>query len=145
MNMYSSFRRIVFCVVVSGLVICQPALAGDEDDTPLDKVMKETSKALKLLRKIDKNDWAAGAKAARAAAEGCRKGMAYVPALIKDMKEGKEKAKALADYKRLMGLSYAALCELELAYLDEDQAKVDAAMKKVKAGKKSGHKKYSDD
>ena len=119
-------------------------MAGDED-TPLTKAMEESSKALKLLRKMDRSDWAGGAKACRVAAEGCRKGMAYIPALIKDMRDGKEKTKAIADYKRLMGLSYAALCELELAYLDEDQTKVDAALKKVKAGKKDGHKKYSDD
>lgn len=61
------------------------------------------------------------------------------------MADGKDKAKALADYRRMMGLSYASLCELEIAYLEEDAEKVDAAMTKVKAGKKEGHKKYSDD
>ncbi len=65
--------------------------------------------------------------------------------MVEEMKDGKEKTKAIADYRRLMGLSYAALCELELAYLEEDQAKVDAVMKKVKAGKKEGHKKYEDE
>jgi predicted negative regulator of RcsB-dependent stress response len=61
------------------------------------------------------------------------------------MPDGKEKTKAIADYRRMMGLSYANLSELELAYLEEDEEKVDEAMKKVKAGKKEGHKKYSDD
>lgn len=117
----------------------------DENDTPLGKSMEQASDALKSLRKIDKNDWAAGAKAARTAADGLRKGMEFIPALVKDMKDGKEKTKAIADYRRLMGRAYADLCELEIAYLEEDQAKVDAAMKKVKAGKKEGHKKYEDD
>ena len=58
---------------------------------------------------------------------------------------GDEKAKALADSRRLLGLSYAALCELEIAYLEKDPAKIEAAMTKVKGTKKEGHKKYTDD
>lgn len=127
-------------------VMCMPQVHADSDeDTPLTKTMTESSKALKELRKIDKDDWAGGAEAARIAAEGIRKGMEYIPVLIKDMAEGMDKVKAIADYRRMMGLSYAYLCELELAYLEEDAEKVDAAMSKVKAGKKEGHKKYSDD
>ncbi len=117
----------------------------DEDETPLAKAMEQTSDALKSLRKMDKSDWAAGAKAARTAADGCRKGMEFIPVLVEEMKDGMEKTKAVADYRRLMGISYADLCSLELAYLEKDQAKVDAAMKKIKAGKKEGHKKYEDD
>jgi len=139
-------NRIVQSVIAASFSFSLPVMAdGDEKDTPLAEAMGESAKALKSLRKIDKNDWTAAAKAARTAADGCRKGMAYIPALVKEMPEGKEKIKAIADYKRLMGLSYSALCELELAYLDEDQAKVDAAMSKVKAGKKEGHKKYEDE
>lgn len=130
-----------FCFVA--LIPC--AHADSDEDTPLTKTMTESSKALKSLRKIDRHDWAGGAEAARAAAEGLRKGMEYIPALIKDMADGKDKEKAIADYRRMMGLSYAYLCELEIAYLEEDADKVDAAMSKVKAGKKEGHKKYSDD
>lgn len=119
--------------------------SADEDDTPLAKAMKESSTALKKLRKMDKDDWKGGAAAARAAAEGCRKGMAYIPAMVKEMPDGDEKTKAIADYRRLMGLSYAALCELELAYLEKSAEKVAAAMTKIKAGKKEGHKKYEDE
>ncbi len=129
----------------ASLCLVAPVVADEEDHTPLGEAMEQSAKALKSLRTIDKADWAGGAKAARVAADGCRKGMAYEPAMLKEMPEGKEKAKALADYKRLMGVCYAALCELELAYLDEDQAKVDAAMSKIKSVKKEGHKKYEDD
>lgn len=140
------FTRLFLPVFSMSLAICQPVVADDEEeDTPLAKAMEQTSDALKSLRKMDKSDWAAGAKAARTAADGIRKGMEFIPALIKDMKDGKEKTKAIADYRRLMGLSYANLCELELAYLAEDQSKVDAAMTKIKAGKKEGHKKYEDE
>lgn len=137
-------KRLVFSALVASLAFCQPTMA-DDDDTPLAKTMEQTSDALKSLRKMDPSDWAGAAKAARTAADGCRKGMEFIPALVKEMKDGKDKTKAIADFRRMMGLSYAALCELELAYLDEDQAKVEAAMKKIKAGKKEGHKKYEDE
>lgn len=120
-------------------------LRAEDDHTPLEETMEQTSDAIKSLRKIDENDWVALAEAARKAADGIRKGMEFIPLLIKDMPDGKEKTKAIADYRRMMGLSYANLSELELAYLEEDEEKVDEAMKKVKAGKKEGHKKYSDD
>lgn len=123
----------------------QVSAEEDEKLTPLEETMEETSDALKSLRRIDKSDWAAGAKAARTAADGIRKGMAFIPAIVKEMPDGKDKAKAIADFRRIMGESYAALCELELAYLEEDQAKVDAATTKWKASKKAGHREYTDD
>ena len=142
----SMTKRLVLGFVAGIFAVSAPALTADEEkDTPLAKTMGESGKALKSLRKIDKGDWASGAKAARAAADACRKGMAYIPALVKEMPDGKEKIKAIADYKRLMGQSYVSLCALELAYLSEDQSKVDVAMKEVKAVKKEGHKKYEDD
>ena len=71
--------------------------------------------------------------------------MSYIPKLVNEMPDSKEKTVAIADFRRIMGMSYAALCELELAYIAEDQVKVDAAMKKVKGTKKEGHKKYEDE
>lgn len=141
------FTRLFLPVLAASLAFASPAMAHEDDheDTPLGKAMEQSSKALKSLRKMDKSDWAGAAKAARTAADGARKAMEFEPALVKEMADGKEKTKAIADYRRMMGLSYAALCELEIAYLEEDQAKVDAAMKKIKAGKKEGHKKYTDD
>lgn len=123
----------------------QPAAAEDENDSPLAKAMKESSKALKALRKIPKDDWAGGAKHARVAAEGIRKSMAFLPVLVKEMPDGPEKVKAIADYRRLLGLNYAALCELELAYLEESPEKVEAATSAWKKLKKEGHKKYEDE
>lgn len=139
------FTRFFLPVFIGALAVSAPVSADEDKHTPLEEAMEQTSDALKSLRKIDKSDWAAGAKAARTAADGIRKGLEFIPALVKDMPDGKDKEKAIADYRRMMGLSYAALCELELAYLSEDQVKVDAASKKVKEGKKEGHKKYTDD
>ena len=145
MNFVTPLLRLLSVGSLCSAVLIAQVHADSDEDTPLTKTMTESSKALKSLRKIDRDDWAGGAEAARAAADGLRKGMEFIPVLIKDMAEGKDKAKALADYRRMMGLSYAYLCELEIAYLEEDAEKVDAAMTKVKAGKKEGHKKYSDD
>jgi len=128
------------------LTFSSASMAEDEsDETPLGKSMEQSGKALKSLRKMAKDDWTSGAKAAREAADGLRKGMEFIPALVKKMPDGEEKVKAVADYRRMLGLAYAALCELELAYLDKDQAKVDAAMTKIKSAKKEGHKKYEDE
>ncbi len=136
-----------FLPIFIGSLALSASVSADEEEgrTPLESAMEQTSDALKSLRKMDKSDWASGAKAARTAADGVRKGMEFIPALVKDMEDGKEKSKAIADYRRIMGMSYVALCELEIAYLEEDQAKVDAAVSKVKATKKDGHKKYTDD
>ena len=63
--------------------------------------------------------------------------------MFKELKDGsKEKAKATADYKRLMGLALAGLGELELAYLNEDEAKADEVIDKLKDLKKEGHNAY---
>lgn len=114
------------------------------DETPLAKEMSETSSALKSLRKIAKDDYSGGAAAARKAHEHFLKGMAYTARMIEDMAAGPNKVKALADQRRLNGLAYAALCELEMAYLAEDEEAIDVAMTKVKKVKKEGHKKYED-
>jgi hypothetical protein len=146
MKLNTLLLRLGFAVCLLSLCATPPVLADDDhEDTPLAKSMEQTSDAIKSLRKIDPDDWKAGAEAARTAADGVRKGMEFIPVLVKDMKDGMEKTKQIADYRRLMGLSYALLCELELAYLEEDSDKVDEVLKKVKANKKEGHKKYSDD
>lgn len=143
-----SLKQFTLPVFATFLLLpCFSMADGDhgERKTPLAKEMKEASKALKALRKLPKDDWEGGAKLARAAAESIRKSMAFTPVMFKDMKDGLEKEKAVADYRRLMGLNYASLCELELAYLAQDPAKVEAATKKWKSIKKEGHKKYEDD
>ncbi len=144
MKLNTLFQMLIVPVISAGFLFTQPVKA-DDDDTQLAKTMKEASVALKALRKLPKDDWAGGVQKSRAAAEGIRKGMAFIPVMLKDMRDGVDKDKALADYRRLMGLNYAALCELELAYLEKDAAKVLAASKSWKALKKEGHKKYEDE
>ncbi|MGJ8677102.1 MAG: hypothetical protein ACSHX0_06275 [Akkermansiaceae bacterium] len=140
-------NRFVLPAVAAAFVISQPLMADDHGDskmTPLKKSMKEANTALKVLRSMDKDDWATGAESARTAAAAMLEGMAYLPALVNEMPGGKEKDVAIADYRRLMGVSYASICQLEVAYLEEDQALVDEAMTAIKNVKKEGHKKYED-
>jgi len=61
------------------------------------------------------------------------------------MPEGPEKEVALADSRRLMGLTYAALCELEIAYLKKDDKLIAELAQSWKDLKKEGHKSYTDD
>ena len=146
MKIHFLHRFLMVPAFVAGVMFCQPVIADDgEEDTPLAKVMKESSKALKALRKMPKDDWDGGAKQARIAAEGIRKSMEFIPVMVKEMKDGPEKTKAIADYRRLLGLNYAALCGLELAYLEKDAAKVETAASAWKKLKKEGHKKYEDE
>ena len=138
--------KLVKLAVVAWVATFGVAYAGeDEDQTPMGREMEASAKALKSLRKIKKDDWDAMAKAARTAHEAFLKSMAYTPVLIKDMKDGPEKVKALADSRRLLGLCYAALCELEIAYLEKDGKKAKELISKWKLLKKEGHTEYSDD
>ncbi|WP_346187000.1 hypothetical protein [Rubritalea halochordaticola] len=129
-------------LLLSGAMACSVVA---EEHTQMEKDMKETGSALKSLRKIEKSDYEGGAKLVREAHEALLKSMSQQASMVKDMPDGVDKQKALADSRRLLGLAYAALCELEIAYLEKDDAKIEAAMTKIKDSKKEGHKKYTDD
>lgn len=121
---------------------------GDKEKTPMQKEFKIVSSKLKFLRKLDKEDkgyHAAAAKAVREAGAAMLRTMAYSPSMVKEMPDGDEKLIALADSRRLMGLTYAILCELEVAYLKKDDKLVRELTKKWKGLKKEGHKKYKAD
>ena len=82
---------------------------------------------------------------AQAAQKATLKSLEYLPMIFKDVKDAKELAKGTADYKRLVGLSYVALCELELAFIAEDEAKADEILGKLKDLKTEGHNAYTED
>lgn len=116
-------------------------LAAEDEETPLAEQMEVVSGSLKKLRKAEGFD--AKAALVREAQAACVKALQFSPATFKELKDGsKEKAKATADYTRLMGLALAGLGELELAYLNEDEAKADEVMDKLKDLKKEGHNAY---
>jgi hypothetical protein len=112
-----------------------------DEDTPLAQEMDKVSSSLKGLRKAE--TFADKIKLAQSAQKATLKSLEYLPILFKDV-QGKDLAKGTADYKRLIGLTYAALCELELAFIAEDDAKADEVVDKLKALKKEGHSEYTD-
>ena len=90
MKFDTSLLRLLSVCSICALSTITPAGAESDDDTPLTKTMEQSSDALKSLRKIDKDDWAGGAEAARRAADGLRKGMEFIPILIEGMPDGAE-------------------------------------------------------
>ncbi len=139
--------RLFLGAIAFGFLGTASAIADEDghDHTPMEKEMKIVSDSLKSLRKIDKADYAAGAEAVRKAHGAILRSMAYSPSLVKEMKDGDEKTIALADSRRLMGLTYAVLCELEIAYIKKDDELIGELATKWKELKKEGHKKYTDD
>lgn len=134
-----TFGKLFALCALIGLVGIAP-VAADDDETPLAEQMETVSGSLKKLRKAE--GFEAKAALVRDAQAACVKSLQYLPAMFKDMKDAKAKAKATADYKRLMGLTLAGLGELELAFLNEDEAKADEAVDKLKDLKKEGHNAY---
>ena len=124
---------------VMGLGMLVPVNA---DDTPLAEEMDVLSGSLKKLRKAETA--AEKVDLVHAAQKSTIKSLQYSPMVFKDIKDEKEKAKATADYKRLIGLTYAKLCELEMAYLAGDEEKADEIKGELKDLKKDGHEKYTD-
>jgi soluble cytochrome b562 len=111
------------------------------DDTPLGKEMESINDSFKALSK--EKDPAKGAALARKAQEGMLKGATMVPDMIQDMvPDPKDKEKAIADYRRLMGEAFVVLCKIEIAFLEGKMDDVAKLVDDAKALKKEGHKKY---
>ena len=117
--------------------------AEDDEESPLGQAMDELSTSLKKLRRA--RDFEEKAELVRGGQEACIVSLKYLPVVIEDMPDGPEKAKAVADYKRLMGLTLAAMSELEIAFLSEDEAKAEELVDHLKDLKKEGHEKYEEE
>jgi hypothetical protein len=68
-----------------------------------------------------------------------------MPEMLTKMPEGPEKAKAAAEYRKMMGKVYVALCEVEEAFLDGKTDKVAEIANSLKDMKKAGHDKFVED
>lgn len=128
-------------LMVCASLVTAPVIHAE--DTPLGKQMESMNDAYKAFRK--ETDPAKGAALAREAQEAVAKGFSELPELVKKMPEGPAKAKASAEYRKMMGKLYVALCEVEEAFLAgkiEDVAKIVESLKELK---KSGHDKFMED
>lgn len=119
------------------------AIPVQADDTPLAEQMDAMNDAYKSMRRLD--DLSKGPELARTAQDAMVKAISELPAMVKEMPDGPEKAKASAQYRIMMGQLISTLAELELAFLDGDKDKVDEIIGKMRDSKKEGHDKFMED
>ena len=136
------FNLLIKTLAITSVLGLRMIVPVHADDTPLAEEMDVLSSSLKKLRKAETA--AEKVDLVHAAQKSTIKSVRYCPMVFKDIKDEKEKAKATADYKRLIGLTYAKLCELEMAYLAGDEEKADEIKGELKDLKKDGHEKYTD-
>jgi hypothetical protein len=129
--------KLILCSFASALMFIQPSMA---DDTPLGKQMDAMNDAYKAMRR--ETDPAKGAELARTAQDAMVKGIVELPTMVKDMPDGPDKAKASAEYRKMMGSLIATLADMELAFLNNDMAKVKEIVESMRDMKKQGHDKF---
>jgi hypothetical protein len=132
--------RMKFQLIMMSCAACLVLPVFAEEDTPLGKQMESFNDAYKAFRKA--TDPAKGAAAAREAQQAVIKGLAETPAMLVKMPEGPAKAKAAAEYRKMLGKVFVSLCEIEEAFLAgkiDDVAKIVLTLKEMK---KAGHDKF---
>jgi hypothetical protein len=132
--------KLLLCGLAATLMFVHPSMA---DDTPLGKQMDAMNDAYKAMRR--ETDPAKGAALARTAQDAMVKGIVELPEMVKGMPDGPEKAKASASYRKMMGSLIATLADMELAFLNNDMAKVKEIVESMRDMKKEGHDKFMDE
>lgn len=130
--------RLILMSCAACLVL--PVFAQDKEDTPLGKQMDAFNTAYKAFRK--ETDSAKGAAQARDAQQAVIKGLGEAPEMLAKMPDGPAKAKASAEFRKMMSKVLVTLCEIEEAFLagkPDDVAKGVTALKEMK---KAGHDKF---
>lgn len=133
-------KKLILCGFAATLMFVQPSMA---DDTPLAKQMEVMNDAYKAMRREE--DPAKGAALAREAQDAMVKAITETPELVKGMPEGPEKAKASAEYRKMMGSLISTLASMEIAFLDKDLAKVKEIVESMRDVKKEGHDKFMEE
>ncbi|RYD17645.1 MAG: hypothetical protein EOP88_25495 [Verrucomicrobiaceae bacterium] len=133
-------KKHLFLMSLAVGLMAVPVMAQDEEHTKLGEEMESMDDAFKAFRR--ETDATKGAEAARHAQAATLKGAAEIPALIKEMPDGPEKAKASAEYRKAMGKLYVTLCEVEEAFLNGKLEDVAKAVESLKEQKKAGHEKF---
>ena len=126
----------------ASLMFVLPTMADDED-TPLAEQMDAMNGAYKAMRR--ETDPAKGAALAREAQDAIAKAITMTPELVEAMPDGADKAKASAEYRKMMGLLFATLADMELAFLDGDMDKVTEVVATMRASKKEAHNQFMED
>ena len=132
-------KQLLLLGCAAGLMLI-PARAEDKESTALGKQMETMNDAFKAFRK--ETDPVKGATQAREAQLAALKSVTEVPEVIQAMPEGPDKAKASAEYRKMIGKLYVTLCEVEEAFLNSKIDEVVKIVDSLKEMKKSGHKKF---
>jgi len=123
-------------IIALSVVMISPIFA----DGPLGDAMSEMNSHLKSIRKAE--SFEAKAEAVRSAQAELLKCLDLVPSETKAVKDTAERTKLIAEYKQMIAQNFALLCEYELAFLAEDEAKSKEIYTKLREIKKAGHDKY---
>ena len=141
---------ILALVTIVGL--SDPGVAADSDapekEAPpkdMAEAMDAMSGSLKLLRRLkrDPDRWTKSAAMVAKGSSVVISAMRMIPREIQDLPDGPAKLKALADSRRLMGLTLAGYGRLELAFLAESEEQVEEALDFLKEIKAESHEKYN--
>ncbi len=133
-------NRLLLMGCAAALMMTAPVSA---QDTPLAEKMDEMDTAYKAFRR--EQDPAKGAALAREAQDAVLKALPEVPGLIASMPEGTEKAKAMAAYRKMMGMLFVTLCEVEEAFVNNEIDKVAELVQSLKDLKKEGHEQFMEE
>ncbi|MEO6742592.1 MAG: cytochrome b562 [Chthoniobacteraceae bacterium] len=130
--------------LLAAFAITVPAIA--EEDTPLGKEMEKIGKALKAVNRdlADASKKADNIKKVADAKEACAAASKFEPAKTKEVPAA-EKAKFIEGYKASMVEMGKGLDTLKAALEAGKADDAKAALDKLNAGKKEGHKKYKAD
>ena len=124
-------------------LLCAPLTARAEeekDQTKLGEQMEAANDAFKALRR--ETDPLKGAAHAREAQQAVLKSLMEIPAMVVKMPEGPEKAKAAAEYRKMVGKVFVTFCEIEEAFLNGKTDEVPKLIDSLKEQKKTGHDKF---
>ncbi len=133
--------KLILAGFAASLMFSLPVMA-DEDDTPLAKQMDAMNGAYKAMRR--ETDPAKGAALAREAQDAMIMAISETPEIVKSMPEA-EQAKAVAEYRKMMGELITTLADMELAFHAGDMDKVKEVVSAMRTSKKEGHDKFMED
>jgi hypothetical protein len=125
---------------LAACLMTSPSFAAETDQSPLGKQMEAMNNAFKAFR--SETDSAKGAAKAREAQAATLKSVLEAPSMLKSMPDGPAKAKALAEYHRMLGKLYVTFCEVEVAFLDSKFDEVAKIVGSIKEMKKAGHDRF---
>lgn len=132
-------KKQLFLLTCTVGLLSMPTRAAEEE-TPLGKQMEAANDAFKGFRR--ETDPVKGAAQAREAQQAVLKSAVEIPAMVKAMPDGPEKAKALVQYHIMIGKLYVTLCEVEEAFLNGKIDEVAKIVEALKEQKKTGHDKF---